>query len=65
MLAERLETLKALADNKASREYRDHDPEKYGYANGLRCAVAIMTGVEYQPFLPPEQWLENLREAGL
>lgn len=59
MLGERLEKLSAFAELKGVPEYYKANAENYGFANGLRCAVATMTGVEYQPFIPPEDWQPN------
>ncbi len=59
MLAERLETLKALADAAAAPDFFCRNRENYGHANGLRRAVASMTGIEFQPLLTPPAWLDS------
>ncbi len=59
MLAERLDLLKILAEEKAAPDFFCRNRENYGHANGLRRAVALLTGVEFQPLLTPAEWLDS------
>lgn len=63
MLGERLDKLRELADEKAAPDFYCRNRENYGHANGLRRAVAIMTGVEFQPLLTPPTWLDLLDDS--
>lgn len=64
VLNSRLMQLIALADLKGLPDYHEIGPENHGFANGLRCAVAMMQGKDFEPLLCPEKWRGSPTPAG-